>query len=529
MPRLLLPRTFICTISATLVIGSPVAFAGTAPTLDQIYQALHVDSIPAAYVFLIDTSSSMMGDGMYVRAKRFVHSFQATLSPHDLVTYYTFDSSVRGPYRNTHSLPATANGAFTDFGPAIARALGTLSAAADRGIQVGGLFLLSDGILDAPNTDTSYRTLHSPGWSQLRAAATVIERQMTLDGYGLTRPVQKSASQGAGRCGGMSTSDPSTCAGVQQTLTSVLGSNVLVFNETSGSQIRTMLNLAQANERRAKAIHRLFSADDHRGVSAAIHAINGGSLKALSLAQGSAPVSVTLTSRILDFPNVEVSGLTAVSEAGYPVRLVGVPATIRLTRQPRIINARLRWTIPRDSGLLGGRIVLTGRLKVSGRVSSPWTPIVRTALIPSFTLGPLVASRESYAGSATRGISVTTWAIIGGAVILILLLCVVIYLSAVQRIGDNLVLFDLATGRKVPLSVHGRRVWKENLEKLTGESGHVRVQGARSGDVRITLRRDVANASRSGHGKLRRDGVLVLASLVFQPGSQDSATTTLPG
>jgi hypothetical protein len=219
--------------------------------LDQFYQAVHFADAPAAYVVLVDTSGSMMADGMYDKVRQYMASFEASLSPKDTVTYFTFSSAVSGPYSRARSLPPVTSGDYTDFGPAFAQALSTLSAAADRGISVGGLFLMSDGIIDAPPTDRAYLTLNSPGWSALRKSATALASRMAVTGYGLTTPAGTGAGNGAKACGGQATTDPATCAGVQEVLTAVFGPDVLVVNGTTGTNIGSLLGRAKADERRS--------------------------------------------------------------------------------------------------------------------------------------------------------------------------------------------------------------------------------------------------------------------------------------
>ncbi len=180
------------TLAASIggALGSQAALAqspGPHPTLDQFYQAAHFADAPAVYVVLVDTSGSMMTDGMYNKVRQYLASFEKSLSPKDTVTYFTFSSAVSGPYFGAGSLPPVASGSYTDFGPALAQALSTLSAAADNGGSIGGVFLMSDGIIDAPPTDQTYLTLGSPGWSALRKSATALASRMAVTGYRLQR------------------------------------------------------------------------------------------------------------------------------------------------------------------------------------------------------------------------------------------------------------------------------------------------------------------------------------------------------
>ena len=152
--------------------------------------------------------------------------------------------------------------------------LDTLNDAADDGIRVGGVFLLSDGIIAAKG-DLEYRTLNSQGWATLRKDAVKLEKRMTLTAYGLSPNPQ--LPTGSGTCGGQPTTDPNTCAGVQQVLDAVFDPYVHVLPDTSGSQLRDLLAQATSNERMHKAIL-LLRADDNKGVSATVTGANGTKL-----------------------------------------------------------------------------------------------------------------------------------------------------------------------------------------------------------------------------------------------------------
>ncbi|HCU93252.1 MAG TPA: hypothetical protein DHU96_11170 [Actinobacteria bacterium] len=199
------------------------------------------------------------------------------------------------------------------------------------------------------------------------------------------------------------------------------------------------------------------------------------------------------------------------------MKLVGLPVTVRLgPGQTRALPAHLQWAIPRASGLIAGRTILTGHLSVTGQVSSSWVPVIKANLLPAFTLGGLTGARANYGGSYVRTIDVMQWAMIGGAVLGALLLCFLTYLFAVPRLRGDLVLLNLADDHEVPLTVHGHRRWRGDLDDVMGSPGSILVRGARRGGARISLRREMAVATRSGRGRLTRDGILVLASLAFR-------------
>lgn len=501
------------------LIDSQAALTGTPgppSTLDQFYQAIHFADAPAAYVVLVDTSGSMTTDGMYGKVRHFLAGFEKSLSPKDTVTYYTFSSAVSGPYSAALSLPSVASGGYTDFGPALAQGISRLSAAADSGVGVGGLFLMSDGIIDAPPTDREYQTLGSSGWSALRKAATALSSRMSVTGYGLTMPQGTGVRERAGACAGQATSDPATCAGVQEVLTAVFGPGVLVVNGTTAANIGSLLSQAKADELRTKAIRQLLAVDDNQGVRASMTS-SGASLGRIALRGSSISVRIQLRSQVPDLP-VDITDVTVRGTGGALFTLAGLPRVVSLgPGQAKMLPARLAWQLPaRAGGLLGSSGEISGVIRVGGTITSPWLAVIRNDLASSFRLGVVDSGAIGYSDSYSKGIALTTWLAIGGIVVIFAGLVLAISLAAFPRLATDIEVLDLKDEFIRTLEVKGLRRWKGPLEGASGTLGMATIAGRRRGGVRVRLRRELDGAVRSGGRRFARNEIAVVASVGFR-------------
>ena len=201
MPRLRLHRptrtglAWAALGSVAMLLGAellaPAALA-TAPTPPAAVAArLGASHIPAEIVVLVDISGSMTSDGLYPQVQQVLPSFLANLrqqDPQDVVAVVVFGAAsdtqtvyLGPPTASSIPLPATADSAWTDFGYAFQKALNILSQAPAR-IKVGGVLLMSDGELDAPD-DQQYATYSASGWAKLAPWPQGLGISVT--GYGL--------------------------------------------------------------------------------------------------------------------------------------------------------------------------------------------------------------------------------------------------------------------------------------------------------------------------------------------------------
>jgi len=502
---------------AALAAGSP----GPPPTLNQFYQAIHFADTPAVYVVLVDTSGSMTTDGMYVKVRQFLATFEKSLSAKDSVTYFTFGSAISGPYPTVHSLPAVASGDYTDFGPALAQALSTMSAAADSGVGVGGLFLMSDGIIDAPPTDRRYQTLGSPGWSALRKSATALASRMAITGYGLTMPPGTGAGSGGRACSGQVTTDPATCAGVQAVLTAVFGPGVLVFSGTTSANVNSLLSEAKADERRSKATRQLLTDDDSQGVRASITS-SGSSLGHVQLRGSSVGVTIRLSSQVPDLP-VDISDLTVHGTGDALFSIAGLPRLISLgPGQTKVLHARLSWHLPvQPGGLFGSSGEISGVITLNGGMTSPWLAVIRNDLLSSFRLGEVDSGAIGYSDSYSKGIPLMTWLAISVLVVILAGLTLAILWIAFPRLAADIEVLDLRDDFVRTLPVKGRHRWKGQVNGAAGTLGMLTIAGRRGG-ARVHLHRELDGAARSGKRRLSRNEIAVVASVGFRcSGSPD--------
>ncbi len=146
-------------------------------TRDRVYSALGIDRIAADYIILIDVSSSMRSEGRYDGVKGSLRSFFAALAPEDQVTLVPFATEAvpawqgpagRSPDALIDRLPATADGANTDIGRALEKAIDLLSRSGAP--STANVVLLSDGAHD-PARGSQYPFDAGFAWNELKARA----------------------------------------------------------------------------------------------------------------------------------------------------------------------------------------------------------------------------------------------------------------------------------------------------------------------------------------------------------------------
>src|SRR6266545_2984088 len=125
--------------------AQPAPASGRPAELAEVLQGLRVDTVPADYVLLIDTSRSMDQAGLYGPVRRSLRTLLDALDSSDHVSLITFDAHPTLRYSGTATaesgplqrLPAAATGASTDIGAAIGAGLRELERPYSRLRRVG--------------------------------------------------------------------------------------------------------------------------------------------------------------------------------------------------------------------------------------------------------------------------------------------------------------------------------------------------------------------------------------------------------
>jgi hypothetical protein len=473
--------------AALAAFALPGTAAAAPPSAGDLFRDLGVDSVAAAYVVVVDTSSSMAISGVYDRVKTALPRFLDALSPQDLVSVVTFDTGASTtvplgpPDPDLELLPAT--GLNTDFGVALEKAADEL-AHAPADVRVGGIVLLSDGNLDAP-ADGDYCDLDSPGWTTLREKFAELGADRSITGYGLQ--FAGTADRGATRCDDTQPQDE--VVGVGAVLHAILPAGRVELQSDGNSALPVLLDRAKDGARTAKAVA-LLREDAGAGVTASV-AVPAGQLD-LSAAGGT-PVAVTLRTAARYVGEVTVTGLT-VTAAGLPAKVTGLPAEVQLKPdEPATVQARLEWTGHRTRAFLGGTDSFTGTLQVSGEVSSPWTAVVHRDLgYPDFGLGRLTAAPAPVHGGATRNPDLKRWAAVALPVAAVLAALGWLLLRRFPLLWGTLYVRGLGPAeRDGHLRLFG---WRRTgrLSRLIGAPGRVVVRPRADGELSITVARSAA-------------------------------------
>lgn len=519
---------------AGMLAGAPLALSSAAavplpgtgqPTRPEIFQDLGVDSkVPAAYVILVDTSSSMQQSGLYPQVISALPGFIESLGSGDLVAVFNFDTTpenvptglVPPSLSVLDRLPPEAKGEWTDFGHAFAKALSLLQTAPAE-VHVGGIILLSDGLIDAPN-DPAFAKLSSSGWTGQIQTVRNLSARMTITGYAIQLGDPPLTP---GSCTRAQTTDVRTCAGVSVVLGKLL-TPLDVDTLSPDSDIAAILGQAKTATRIAKAAQVLRS-DLGRPVTATITGADGRDLRRLDLRSGSAPLLVTFVSHAPDIPAVSVTGLR-VRVDGFPARVTGLPSKVTLgPLDARTVTARLVWRSPARSSLTGGTGTGAGRLRLTGTVTSPWVAAIRDDLNDGgFRLGPLSAGQAAFAGTYPEPVAAAAWMLLAALVLLAASAAAGLLAYRFPRLSGRLLVVDLVAdadidngvreaGRDV-LLLKGRRMRIDLREKVRLE-GTALVKGNRDGSLRITVTRPVVGRPKTGVTRHRK---LVRASVGFR-------------
>ncbi|GAA0460202.1 hypothetical protein Ade02nite_14410 [Paractinoplanes deccanensis] len=428
---------------AALALAVPLSAPASADdSREDIFRRLQADQVPADYVVLVDTSSSMATSNLYGGVRATLGSFLGGLSPSDHVALFTFDEDAVpryiGPAGNTSrmlaELPATATGSSTDIGRAIEQAVGELER--PGAAAVASVVLITDGA-HSPASSSDYPQSTGPAWSTLKARAAKL-KATSVKGYALPLSGESGASLLGSVVRGTTVLDPSAVA-----------------------QLGAYLDRSKTGARLGKA-KVLLAADQGKGVTATWEAPATADLTGRD-----APVTLTLRSDTTHTP-LTVTGLSA-SIADGPQVTGDLPDRVDLAPgEARTFPLALRWDrdplpIPfRDSDTSNGPLALIGQ------VTAPWAK----ALSPDIDL----RTRATVAGDP-RTVTVTstvgTWtaqAIAAAAAALVLmLLALILYLRKRAPQSGTLVAVSPMTGQEVARFPLRGRLTRFGGPPLTGE------------------------------------------------------------
>jgi len=498
-------RALLLTLAVALAASgaAPATAADTPLPRDRIYRSLKVDDIPAAYVVLVDTSSSMQDRGpdgvrLYTSVKRRLAAFLKTLTPADQVAVVTFGRATSivhpmSPANRTGSLfskelPASAEESASDHGAALEAAADQLSGST---APVGAVLLLTDGAVNAPGSP--YAHLGSPTWKKLKKRYATLGTNRKIVGYGV--PLAEGTR-------------------VSEVLGGAFGAPRIL--PVDPAALGSQLSDAKDQVRAEKAIT-LLRADQGRNVAVSVagEGVRRPDTGKVSLSTGdrtgarSRTLRVKLTSHARHVP-LRVN-LKATTEPGAPkVAITGPGAPVDLKPgQSRTVELNLTWhQDPEFSLIPAARDFRTG-VEIRAEASSPWTPVVRGSLgYPKFSAGRPTVTDVDLVGTVpgrTPG-----W--LYPLVLLVALLGSAVGWRSYQRrhprLTGVLIVTDLRSGSRQTIPLRGREVTQET------DAGQVRAHvtvRARQEDGRLVLAlRCDREAPRPGEERLRDSGTCEL-------------------
>ncbi|MFJ8350116.1 vWA domain-containing protein [Streptomyces sp. NPDC094153] len=482
--------------------AAPAAAADPPVPRDDIYRSLKVDDVPAAYVVLVDVSSSMQDRGpdgvpLYTTVKRRLADFLGSLTPADQVAVITFGRATgvvhpmspanRTDNLFTKELPQSAKESASDHGAA-------LDAAADQfdrsTAPVGAVLMLTDGAVNAPGSP--YAELGSTAWQRLKSRYAALGEDRKIMGYGL--PLAEGT-------------------GVSEVLGSAFGApRILPVDPTAlGSQ----LSAAKDQVRTQKAVSRLRA--DQGGtvtVSVAGDGVSGAGAH-VAVATGdragarTRTLRVTLQSKATHVPLTV--RLTAGGESGGPRLTPDGPATPVTLRpgEKKTVPMTLTWRQDARFSLFPGSSDFRERVDLRAEISSAWTTTVRGSLGESkFSTGEPVVTTLDLRGSVPG--RPPGW--LYPLVLLVLLLgSAVVWRVHRQRnpeLAGLLVVTDLRTGNRQTIPLRGREVTGET------DAGQVRarvtVRGRQEAGRPVLVLRCERDAPRAGGDRLSDTGTCEL-------------------
>ncbi|MFJ9542510.1 vWA domain-containing protein [Streptomyces sp. NPDC101225] len=445
------------------LFGAVPAPAADAPvTRDDIYRSLKVDDVPAAYVVLVDVSSSMQDKGpdgvpLYTTVKRRLADFLASLTPADQVAVITFGRATSvvhplSPATRTgdlidKELPRTAEESASNHGDG-------LNAAAEQlehtTAPVGAVLMLTDGSVNAQGTP--YATLGSPAWRDLKKRYGALSTDRRITGYGL--PLAEGTK-----------------------IADILGNafaspRILPVDPAAlGSQ----LSDAKDQVRSQKALS-VLRTDRGRSVAVSVggEAVRPADNGAVTVSTGGGTGSRSRTLRVtLESRTRHVPLTVRLSADGGPgsARLSGAGPVTLHPGERTTVRVRLTWRQDAQFSVFPGSSDFQSHVTLRADVSSGWTTVVRGSLGDrDFSPGAPVMTDVRLRGTVpghTPG-----W--LYPLVLLVLLLggaaAVQVHNRRNPRLSGLLVVTDLRSGNRQGIPLHGRKVVHET------DAGQVRAR-----------------------------------------------------
>ncbi|WP_327410849.1 VWA domain-containing protein [Streptomyces sp. NBC_01281] len=494
-------------LALLLTTAGALAAAGAAPAAatdkplprDGIYRSLKVDDVPAAYVVLVDTSSSMQdkgpdGEPLYSTVKKRLGSFLKTLTPADEVAVVTFGraTSVVHPMSPANrtgkllskELPRAAEETASDHGAALNVAADQL----DRSTApVGAVLMLTDGAVNAP--DSPYARLGTPAWKQLRARYDALGTNRDVIGYGLPLADGTQVSEVLGSAFGAPRILPVDPA--------ALGAQLNDAKERVRAEKAESVLRADQGEQVAVSVQ--GEGLERHGRGKATLAAGGGTGKR------SETVRVTLTSHARHVPlHVDLTADAAAGDATVRLAAPATPVTIGPGRS-RTVEATLTWSQDAEFGLLPGTRDFRAGVRIRAEVSSPWTRTVRSSIgYAKFTTGRPTVTDVDLVGTVPARTPGWLYPLI---LLVVLLGAAAAWRSYKRRnpkLSGALVVTDLRSGERQTILLGGREVSQET------DAGNVRarisVRGRHEGGRLVLALQCVREAPRPGDDRLRDSG-----------------------
>ena len=377
-----------CTALFTVAALLPGVPALAAPSLEELYKKLGVDTVSADYIVLIDTSKSMNTGNLYGSVRESLRQFFAALAPEDGVTLITVaDHATQvwqgqagaAPDSVVQRLPATADGAHTDLGEGIAAAIRALQQLQK---PIASIVLLTDGQHD-PAPGSAYPYAEGYQWQQLIGAAAALKQQIS------PYTVQLRGTDGG------------------QVLKKVFPA-AQVLQPQAIDQLTNRLAEPKAAVRAAKA-RSILQAD----LAPVVTVEWPGGLDGIQ--DGANTVTMRLRSSSTHIP-LHVTGLRVDSDTPGVTAEVGGDAADLEPGRATDVPVTVRWDAGPSSLLPWKTVHGTYGLKVTGQVGTPWAEVLSAGL--ALTVTPSLTGGGSGNGTAQRG-SPQLWT--GGGVLLLVL------------------------------------------------------------------------------------------------------------
>jgi hypothetical protein len=365
---------------AVLLAVSAPAPAG-AVTVEQVFTALKVDSVPADYVFLVDYSGSMKEGHRYAHVRSALKPMLASLSPSDYVALVAFAGvpdvryiGLRGkdPRKILAEIPPAPNGPKgTDIGAALRTALDQLGRL--HANDIGAVVLITDGKHNPPRT-SDYPKETGRSWDELTRRGRELSKSRDIRGYAF----------------------PLTSASGAGLLTSAVSDTVILHPPLD--QVATFFDEVKDGTRVAKAQH-LLATDKGKSVQVQWP----DSVRNLDLGDGPATVDVTLRNGLTHVP-VTLSRLS-LHTAGLSVKTSGLPSSIELAPgAAKTVPVTFAPSEPLDFHLGRETRAEHGTLDLRAKVATPWARVLQrdldTELAPSLSTTKRAATVKTSFGTS---------------------------------------------------------------------------------------------------------------------------------